>query len=85
MGAPQRRLAADGRANPPGIPYLYLGSLPETAVAEGAPSYRRGRMRCRFCPSQNEGDRIEKPAQAGLAILASTHFSWLVSRDSRYG
>ncbi|WP_247282117.1 MULTISPECIES: RES domain-containing protein [unclassified Bradyrhizobium] len=40
MGAPPRRLAAHGRANPPGIPYFYLGSLPETALAEGSPSYR---------------------------------------------
>lgn len=37
MGAPPRRLATHGRANPPGIPYLYLGSLPETAVAEVRP------------------------------------------------
>jgi hypothetical protein len=37
MGAPPKRLATHGRANPPGIPYLYLGSLPETAVAEVRP------------------------------------------------
>jgi hypothetical protein len=37
MGAPPRRLATPGRANPPGIPYLYLGSLPETAIAEVRP------------------------------------------------
>ncbi|MGY4253637.1 hypothetical protein ACVI1L_000705 [Bradyrhizobium sp. USDA 4516] len=37
MGAPPKRLATHGRANPPGIPYLYLGSLPETAVAEIRP------------------------------------------------
>jgi hypothetical protein len=37
MGAPPRRLATHGRANPPGIPYLYLGSRPETAVAEMRP------------------------------------------------
>jgi hypothetical protein len=37
MGAPPKRLAIHGRANPPGIPYLYLGSLPETAAAEIRP------------------------------------------------
>ena len=37
MGAPPKQLAANGRANPVGIPYLYLGSLPDTAVAEIRP------------------------------------------------
>jgi hypothetical protein len=37
MGAPPKQLATHGRANPAGIPYLYLGSLPETAVAEIRP------------------------------------------------
>ena len=37
MGSPPKRLATHGRANPPGIPYLYLGSLAETAVAEIRP------------------------------------------------
>lgn len=37
MGAPPQELAKHGRANPPGIPYLYLGSTPETAVAEVRP------------------------------------------------
>lgn len=37
MGAPPKQLAMHGRANPPGIPYLYLGSLPETAAAELRP------------------------------------------------
>ncbi|MHA6688547.1 RES family NAD+ phosphorylase [Mesorhizobium sp. A556] len=37
MGAPPKRLATYGRANPPGIPYLYLGSIPETAAAEVRP------------------------------------------------
>ncbi len=37
MGAPPKRLATHGRANPPGIPYLYLGSLAETAAAEVRP------------------------------------------------
>ncbi|QKC83493.1 MULTISPECIES: RES family NAD+ phosphorylase [unclassified Mesorhizobium] len=37
MGAPPKRLASHGRANPAGIPYLYLGSMPETAAAEIRP------------------------------------------------
>lgn len=37
MGAPPKRLATHGRANPPGIPYLYLSSLPEAAAAELRP------------------------------------------------
>lgn len=37
MGAPPRRLASHGRANPAGIPYLYLGSNPKTAIAELRP------------------------------------------------
>ncbi len=37
MGAPPRRSASHGRANPAGIPYLYLGSEEQTAVAEVRP------------------------------------------------
>ncbi len=37
MGAPPKRLATPGRANPPGIPYLYVASLPEAAIAEVRP------------------------------------------------
>lgn len=37
MGAPPSRIASHGRANPPGIPYLYVGSSPETAIAEIRP------------------------------------------------
>lgn len=37
MGAPPKRLASHGRANPAGIPYLYLASKPETATAEVRP------------------------------------------------
>lgn len=37
MGPPPRRLASHGRANPAGIPYLYLGSRPETAASEVRP------------------------------------------------
>lgn len=37
MGAPPPKLAASGRANPVGIPYLYLSSDEATAVAEVRP------------------------------------------------
>ncbi|WNK20953.1 RES family NAD+ phosphorylase [Halomonas piscis] len=37
MGAPPNHLANHGRANPVGIPYLYLGSHPKTAVSEVRP------------------------------------------------
>jgi len=37
MGAPPKHLATHGRANPTGIPYLYLGSLPQTAISEIRP------------------------------------------------
>jgi len=37
MGAPPSRIASHGRANPAGIPYLYLGSSPITAISELRP------------------------------------------------
>jgi hypothetical protein len=37
MGAPPKRVTSHGRANPPGIPYLYLGSTEETAISEVRP------------------------------------------------
>ena len=37
MGAPPAHLAGHGRANPVGIPYLYLGSTATTAVSEVRP------------------------------------------------
>lgn len=37
MGAPPKRIASHGRANPAGIPYLYLGSAPVTAISEIRP------------------------------------------------
>jgi hypothetical protein len=37
MGAPPNRIASHGRANPAGIPYLYLGSTPGTAISEIRP------------------------------------------------
>lgn len=37
MGTPPKRMASYGRANPAGIPYLYLGSTPHTAISEIRP------------------------------------------------
>ncbi|MGZ5482965.1 MAG: RES family NAD+ phosphorylase, partial [Pyrinomonadaceae bacterium] len=37
MGAPSSRYASYGRANPAGIPYLYLGSTETTAISEVRP------------------------------------------------
>ncbi len=37
MKAPPREIATHGRANPAGIPYLYLSTTPKTAVAEIRP------------------------------------------------
>ncbi|UTV88356.1 RES family NAD+ phosphorylase [Cobetia amphilecti] len=37
MGAPPNHLASHGRANPVGIPYLYLASQPQTAISEIRP------------------------------------------------
>jgi hypothetical protein len=37
MGAPPNRIASHGRANPAGIPYLYLGSTQGTAISEIRP------------------------------------------------
>jgi RES domain. len=37
MGAPPGRIASHGRANPPGIPYLYVGSDEHTAISEIRP------------------------------------------------
>ena len=34
MGKPPKRKSTNGRANPIGIPYLYVASSPETAIAE---------------------------------------------------
>jgi len=37
MGAPPKRVASHGRANPAGIPYLYLGSSSAAAISEIRP------------------------------------------------
>lgn len=38
MGCPPVKIATGGRANPPGIPYLYLSSDIETSISEVRPS-----------------------------------------------
>jgi hypothetical protein len=44
MGPPPARRSSHGRANPPGIPYLYLGSDPVSAISEVRP--HTGEMAC---------------------------------------
>jgi hypothetical protein len=44
MGAPPKRIASHGRANPVGIPCLYLGSTKPTAISEIRP--HTGEMAC---------------------------------------
>jgi hypothetical protein len=44
MGAPPLKKAGHGRANPAGIPYLYLGSSPATAISEVRP--HTGELAC---------------------------------------
>ncbi len=44
MGAPPKRIASHGRANPAGIPYLYLGSTQRIAISEIRP--HTGELAC---------------------------------------
>jgi hypothetical protein len=44
MGAPPNRSASHGRANPAGIPYLYLGSTQDAAISEIRP--HTGELAC---------------------------------------
>ncbi len=62
MGAPPPHLAGHGRANPAGIPYLYLGSTKATSVAELRPhtgeracvaSFRLSRSDLKFADLRN--------------------------------
>ena len=39
MGCPPNKLTSSGRANPQGIPYLYLSKTPETTLYETRASY----------------------------------------------
>ncbi|MFN3889875.1 MAG: RES family NAD+ phosphorylase [Beijerinckiaceae bacterium] len=44
MGAPPKQIASHGRANPAGIPYLYMASTELTAISETRP--HTGEMAC---------------------------------------
>lgn len=44
MGAPSKRISSHGRANPAGIPYLYLASTLSTAISEIRP--QTGEIAC---------------------------------------
>ena len=48
MGAPPKRVASHGRANPAGIPYLYLASTERTAVSEIRPHTGEMASVCEF-------------------------------------
>ncbi len=39
MGSPEKKIALAGRANPQGIPYLYLSTLPDTTFYETRATY----------------------------------------------
>jgi hypothetical protein len=53
MGAPPKKLATHGRANPAGIPYLYLGSNEPTAIAEIRPHTGEHACVANFTTPQN--------------------------------
>jgi len=48
MGAPPKRTASHGRANPAGIPYLYLASTAPTAISEIRPHTGETACVCEF-------------------------------------
>ena len=53
MGAPPKDQAAHGRANPAGIPYLYLASTETTAIAETRPHTGERATVARFAVAPN--------------------------------
>lgn len=53
MGAPPKRTASHGRANPAGIPYLYLASTEATAVSEIRPHTGETGCVCEFRTPDN--------------------------------
>jgi hypothetical protein len=61
MGAPSKNRASHGRANPAGIPYLYLASTPVTAISELRP--HTGEIAC----------VVEVTIPAGLKIVDLRH------------
>lgn len=74
MGAPPNHLAAHGRANPAGIPYLYLGSTAETAVAETRPHTGESACVAEFAiPDIRAVDLRSPRAKVSPFILADTN------------
>ena len=71
MGAPPPRLAGHGRANPAGIPYLYLASTRTTAVAELRPHTGEHATVARFSLSGNEPTfaDLRSPRQLASPLL----------------
>lgn len=61
MGAPPPKKVGNGRANPNGIPYLYLASDPHTAISEVRPN-----------PS-DQITLVEVRAEAGLKLVDLIH------------
>ncbi len=53
MGAPPKHLASQGRANPAGIPYLYLASTVTTAISELRPHTGDFASVADYCMSKN--------------------------------
>ena len=69
MGAPPKREASHGRANPAGIPYLYLGSTPATAISEIRPHTGETVCVADFAtPPDLKLVEPSEPAKDGLAI-----------------
>src|SRR5262245_3392924 len=68
MGAPPRRIASHGRANPAGIPYLYLGSTPQTAASEIRP--HTGEKACVADFALPAGAQARGPPQSAPDCLA---------------
>lgn len=71
MGAPPRHLARHGRANPAGIPYLYLGSSPETAVAELRPHTGETACVAKFDVPQINAVDLRSPRRAVSPFILS--------------
>ncbi|WP_243439772.1 RES family NAD+ phosphorylase [Fundidesulfovibrio soli] len=73
MGAPPKQLATHGRANPAGIPYLYLASKPETATAEIRPHTGERACVARFSIPEIRAVDLRNPREfVSPFILAET-------------
>jgi len=84
MGAPPRGIASHGRANPAGIPYLYLGSTQETAISEIRP--HTGERVCvvdfRTQPDLNLVD-LRRPKKMVSPFLLEFSEAWDIPRMRR--